>query len=290
MPWFRKKSSIENVPAEERRVKTEGIFVKCLECDTALFKPELDEAMQVCRQCGYHFRLGARERLAMVFDEGKYEELDAEIVSTDPLEFVDSKPYPERIRQAESASGLPEAIINGRGTIGGHPVYAGAMDMLFIGGSMGSAVGEKVTRLIERALEERAAVVIFAASGGARMQEGTLSLMQMAKIAAALAQLDKARLPFISILTDPTTGGVTASFAMLGDVIIAEPKALIGFAGPRVIEQTIRQKLPKDFQRSEFLLAHGMLDMIVDRREMRATLIKLLDFMMNSEINKISDK
>jgi acetyl-CoA carboxylase carboxyl transferase subunit beta len=184
---------------------------------------------------------------------------------------------------------LPEAIINGRGLVGDHPVFAGAMDMLFIGGSMGSAVGEKVTRLIERAMDEHSAVVIFSASGGARMQEGTLSLMQMAKISAALAALDEARLPFISVLTDPTTGGVTASFAMLGDVIIAEPKALIGFAGPRVIEQTIRQKLPKDFQKSEFLLEHGMIDAIVDRREMRDYIIRVLNFMMNPEIHGESD-
>ena len=225
----------------------------------------------------------------LLFDDGKFEELDAEVISIDPLEFVDSKPYSERLTQAKDASGLPEAIINARGTVGDHPVVAGAMDMTFIGGSMGSAVGEKVTRLIERAMEEHSAVIIFSASGGARMQEGTLSLMQMAKISAALAALDEARLPFISVLTDPTTGGVTASFAMLGDVIIAEPKALIGFAGPRVIEQTIRQKLPKDFQRSEFLLDHGMIDAIVDRREMRDYIAKLLNFMMNPEIHGESD-
>jgi len=225
----------------------------------------------------------------MLFDDGKYEELDAEVISIDPLQFVDSKPYTERLEQAKETSSLPEAIINGRGTVGDHPVLAGAMDMSFIGGSMGSAVGEKVTRLIERAMEEHSALVIFSASGGARMQEGTLSLMQMAKISAALAALDEARLPFISVLTDPTTGGVTASFAMLGDVIIGEPKALIGFAGPRVIEQTIRQKLPKDFQRSEFLLEHGMIDDIVDRREIRDYIIKLLNFMMNPEIHGESD-
>jgi acetyl-CoA carboxylase carboxyl transferase subunit beta len=287
MSWFRKKSGkIESVPVEERVVKTEGIFVKCAECDAPLFKPELDENLQVCHHCGYHFRMDARSRLAMLFDDGEYEELDAEVISTDPLEFTDSKPYPKRLEQAKSVSGLPEAILNGKGTIGGFEVFAGAMDMMFIGGSMGSAVGEKVTRLIERAIENRAAVVVVSASGGARMQEGTLSLMQMAKVSASLAQLDEARLPFISILTDPTTGGVTASFAMLGDIIIAEPKALIGFAGPRVIEQTIRQKLPKDFQRSEFLLDHGMLDAIVDRREIRAYLIKLLGFMVNPEIQQ----
>jgi acetyl-CoA carboxylase carboxyl transferase subunit beta len=282
MPWFRKKNqSIESVPAEERVVKTEGVFVKCPECDTSLYKGQLEESLQVCIHCGYHFRLGARERLAMIFDNGSYEEMDAGVISGDPLNFVDSKPYKDRLEQAKRVSGLPEAIITGRGTIGGHLVFGGAMDMLFIGGSMGSAVGEKITRLIERAMEEHGAVVIFAASGGARMQEGTFSLMQMAKISSALAELDDAHLPFISILTDPTTGGVTASFAMLGDVILGEPKALIGFAGPRVIEQTIRQKLPKDFQRSEFLLTHGMLDAIVDRREMRPRIIGLLNFMMN---------
>ena len=285
MPWFSKKSKrIETVRPEERVVKTENVFVKCDGCEAHLYKGELEEAQQVCKNCGYHFRIGARERLAMLYDEGKFEEIDAEVISIDPLDFVDSKPYPERLAQAKSSSGLPEAIINARGKVGNHLVFAGAMDMSFIGGSMGSAVGEKVTRLIESALKEHGAIVIFSASGGARMQEGTLSLMQMAKISAALAQLDEARLPFISVLTDPTTGGVTASFAMLGDFIIAEPKALIGFAGPRVIEQTIRQKLPKDFQKSEFLLEHGMLDAIVDRREARDHIIKLLNFTMNPEI------
>lgn len=290
MAWFNKKTKrIEAVPPDQRVVKTENVFVKCDGCEAHLFKGELEESSQVCKHCGFHFRIGARERLKLLFDDGKFEELDSEVISIDPLEFIDSKPYPERLSQAQEVSGLPEAIINASGTVGDHPVCAGAMDMLFIGGSMGSAVGEKVTRLIERAMNERSAVVIFSASGGARMQEGTLSLMQMAKISAALAALDEARLPFISALTDPTTGGVTASFAMLGDVIIAEPKALIGFAGPRVIEQTIRQKLPKDFQRSEFLLEHGMIDAIVDRREMRAYVTKLLNFMMNPEIHGESD-
>ena len=265
-------------------MKTENVFVKCDGCEAHLYTGELDEAHQVCKHCGYHFRIGARERLGMLYDEGKFEELDEEVISIDPLEFVDSKPYPARLTQAKKSSGLSEAIINARGKVGNHLVFAGAMDMSFIGGSMGSAVGERVTRLIERALKEHAAVVIFSASGGARMQEGTLSLMQMAKISAALATLDEAQLPFVSVLTDPTTGGVTASFAMLGDFIIAEPKALIGFAGPRVIEQTIRQKLPKDFQKSEFLLEHGMLDAIVDRREVRDYIIKLLNFTMNPEI------
>ena len=286
MSWFtRKKPKIEELQEdEERKVLTEGIFVKCPECENPLYKRELIESLQVCTHCAYHFRLGARERLDTLFDDGKYEKLDEDVTSSDPLDFVDSKPYKERIEAAKKSSGLPEAIISGQGLVCGHLAYVGAMDMSFIGGSMGSAVGEKITRLIERALETRGAVIIFSASGGARMQEGTFSLMQMAKISAALARLHTARLPFISVLTDPTTGGVTASFAMLGDVNIGEPKALIGFAGPRVIEQTIRQKLPKGFQRSEFLLEHGMIDMVVDRRKMRETLIRLLDFMMNDSI------
>lgn len=286
MSWFRRnKPKIEEQgDDEERTVKTEGIFVKCPECENPLYKRELTESLQVCTHCAYHFRLGARERLDTLFDDGRYEKLDEEVTSGDPLGFVDTKPYKDRIAAAKKSSGLPEAIVSGKGMVGGHLTYAGAMDMSFIGGSMGSAVGEKITRLIERAYETRGAVIIFSASGGARMQEGTFSLMQMAKISAALARLHDARLPFISVLTDPTTGGVTASFAMLGDTILAEPKALIGFAGPRVIEQTIRQKLPKGFQRSEFLLEHGMVDRVVDRREMRETIIRMLDFMMNPEV------
>ncbi len=286
MSWFRRnKPKIEEQQKdEERKVLTEGIFVKCPECENPLYKRELIESLQVCTHCAYHFRLGARARLDTLFDDGRYEKLDEEVTSSDPLEFVDTKPYKDRIEAAKKASGLPEAIVSGKGMVGGHLTYAGAMDMSFIGGSMGSAVGEKITRLIERAVETRGAVVVFSASGGARMQEGTFSLMQMAKISAALARLHQARLPFISVLTDPTTGGVTASFAMLGDVNLAEPKALIGFAGPRVIEQTIRQKLPKGFQRSEFLLEHGMVDRVVDRREIRETIIRMFDFMMNAAI------
>ncbi len=284
MAWFRRKEPKieEKSDLAAQTVKTEGIFQKCPECDSALYRRELRESMEVCIHCGYHFRFAARRRLDHLFDKGKYKQLDENIVSGDPLNFVDSKPYKLRIQQAREKSGLPEAIVTGTGKVGGHKVYAGAMDMSFIGGSMGSAVGEKLTRLIERAIKDRAAVVVFAASGGARMQEGTLSLMQMAKISAALARLEEAKLPYISILTDPTTGGVTASFAMLGDLNIGEPKALIGFAGPRVIEQTIRQKLPKGFQRSEFLLEHGMLDMVLDRRELRDVLIRVLDFMMHN--------
>src|SRR5437870_9900081 len=289
MPWFRKKKGkIEPVRDSERVVRTENVFVRCEECGEHLYKKELEDALQVCVHYDYHFRIGAYDRLEKIFDDGYCEELDAEVISIDPLGFVDSKPYTKRPAQARHATGLPEAVINARGKIGGHRVLAAAMDMNFIGVSVGSAVGEKITRLIERAIGERGAVVIFSASGGARMQEGALSLMQMAKISAALAALEERHLPFISVLTDPTTGGVTASFAMLGDLIIAEPKALIGFAGPRVIEQTIRQKLPKDFQRSEFLLSHGMVDAIIDRREMRPYIIKALNFMMNPDITSDS--
>src|SRR6185436_8403560 len=289
MPWFRKKKGkIEPVRESDRVVRTENVFVRCDECGEHLYKKDLEENLQVCHHCNHHFRIGAYERLEKIFDDGYCEELDAEVISIDPVGLVDTKPYLKRIEQARHGTGLPEAVINARGKVGGHRVLAAAMDMNFIGGSMGSAVGEKITRVIERAIGERGAVIIFSASGGARMQEGALSLMQMAKISAALAALEERHLPFISVLTDPTTGGVTASFAMLGDLILAEPKALIGFAGPRVIEQTIRQKLPKDFQRSEFLLDHGMIDAIVDRRQMRPFLIKSLNFMMNPNINEKS--
>jgi acetyl-CoA carboxylase carboxyl transferase subunit beta len=287
MSWLKRDKPKIEIPDddEERTVNTSGIFVKCPECENALYKGELHDSLQVCTHCQYHFRFPSRDRLMTLFDDGRYERLDEDVTSTDPLEFTDTKPYIERIEAAKASSGLPEAIVSGGGKVGGHQVYAGAMDMSFIGGSMGSAVGEKITRLIERALENSAAVIVFSASGGARMQEGALSLMQMGKISAALSMLHERKLPFISVLTDPTTGGVTASFAMLGDVILAEPKALIGFAGPRVIEQTIRQKLPKGFQRSEFLLEHGMVDLVVDRREMRETIIRMLDFMMNKAVS-----
>lgn len=259
----------------------EGLWVKCPGCQEILYNKDLVANLHVCHRCGHHFRVNATDRLRMLFD-GAWEEFDHDLVSTDPLEFVDTKPYRDRLRSSQQATGQPDAVITAVGPIEGIPASVAAMEYGFIGGSMGVVVGEKITRAIERAIERRIPVVIVSASGGARMMEGTLSLMQMAKISAALARLDRARLPFVSVLTDPTTGGVTASFAMLGDVILAEPKALIGFAGPRVIEQTIRQKLPEGFQRSEFLVEHGMIDSVVDRRRMKATIARFLRFALAS--------
>jgi acetyl-CoA carboxylase carboxyl transferase subunit beta len=245
-----------------------------------IYKKEVLRNANVCPKCNYHFRIGARERLKMLLDDGRFTEFDSDITPHDALEFKDSKAYVDRLSNYQGRTGLKDAFISCSGSMDGQPVIIGVMEYGFMGGSMGSVVGEKVTRCAERALEERAPLIIVACSGGARMQEGALSLMQMAKISAALARLDEAGLPYISILTDPTTGGVTASFAMLGDLNLAEPRALIGFAGPRVIEQTIRQKLPEGFQRSEFLLEHGMLDMVVERTRMREVLISCLEFMM----------
>ncbi len=274
--WFRKDRAPKE-PREGRLSKVpEGLWVKCESCRQILYNKELARNFKICTKCGYHFRLSAPERLRMLFDDEEYVELDAELRSTDPLRFRDSKRYRDRIKQFEETVGTSEAIIFGTGTMGGIPVGIGAMEFFFLGGSMGSVVGEKVTRGIERSLHERKPLVIVSASGGARMQEGVLSLMQMAKICAALARLAEARIPYISVMTDPTTGGVTASYGMLGDLNVAEPNALIGFAGPRVIEQTIRQTLPEGFQRSEFLLEHGMLDFVVDRSEMKATLVRCL--------------
>jgi acetyl-CoA carboxylase carboxyl transferase subunit beta len=237
--------------------------------------------MNVCPKCSYHFRIHSAERLKMLYDEGAYEVLDDHIFSPDPLQFVDRVPYAKKLASARKATGLNDAVVNAVGTLGGRTAFISAMEYGFIGGSMGSVVGEMITLAVERATREKKPLIVVSASGGARMHEGTLSLMQMGKVSAALAQLDEARIPFISLLTDPTTGGVTASYAMLGDLNIAEPGALIGFAGPRVIEQTIRQKLPKGFQRSEFLLQHGMLDAIVDRRDLRGFLENALNFFMN---------
>ncbi len=284
MPLFRRKRRGLEPPVERTgAVKTEGVFLKCEGCREVLYRRDVEENLMVCPRCGYHFRISARQRLALLFDDGVYTEVDAHLASTDPLGFYDTRSYKDRLAAAQKATGVLEAILTGEGTIGGYPAIIQAMEYGFIGGSMGSVVGEKVTRAIERALEKRAALIIVSCSGGARMMEGVLSLMQMAKISAALARLDEAGVPYISVMTDPTTGGVTASFAMLGDLNIAEPGALIGFAGPRVIEQTIRQKLPEGFQRSEFLLEHGMLDAVVDRRHLRDFLIRALAFMMPNE-------
>jgi acetyl-CoA carboxylase carboxyl transferase subunit beta len=282
--WFKKIRKPKQA-VEHRRIQVpEGLWVKCNSCKEIIYKKEVLRNANVCPKCGYHFRISARERLSSLFDEGRYQESDTDIYSVDPLKFRDAKPYRDRLREYRDKTGLHDAVINAHGSLGGSPVMMSVMEYGFMGGSMGSAVGEKVTRAIERAIDERVPLVVISCSGGARMQEGALSLMQMAKISAALGKLHEARLPFISILTDPTTGGVTASYAMLGDLNIAEPKALIGFAGPRVIEQTIREKLPEGFQRSEFLLEHGMLDFIVERRQMRDTLIQCLRVMYNKEI------
>jgi acetyl-CoA carboxylase carboxyl transferase subunit beta len=282
--WF-KKIRKPKQPVENKRIQVpEGLWVKCNGCKEIIYKKEVLRNASVCPKCNYHFRISARERLSSLFDNGRYQEIDTDIYSIDPLRFRDLKPYKDRLREYREKTGLNDAVINARGTISGLQVVLAVMEYGFMGGSMGSAVGEKVTRAIERALEERIPLIIISCSGGARMQEGVLSLMQMAKISAALGKLHEARVPYISILTDPTTGGVTASYAMLGDLNIAEPKALIGFAGPRVIEQTIREKLPDAFQRSEFLLEHGMLDFIVERREMREVLSRCLRFLINADI------
>jgi acetyl-CoA carboxylase carboxyl transferase subunit beta len=278
MAWF-KRQSVELDASGEKKIRTEGLWVKCEGCRQIIWKKDLEDNMNVCPKCGKHFRIDARTRLALLFDDGEYETSDDNLASTDPLKFVDLKPYSERLKRAQAETGLSDAVINARGKMNGRPVIISAMEYAFIGGSMGSVVGEMITRAIEHALESKQPIVIISASGGARMMEGVLSLMQLAKISAALAKLDEARVPFISVLTDPTTGGVTASFAMLGDLNIAEPGALIGFAGPRVIEQTIRQKLPPGFQRSEFLLEHGMLDAVVHRKELKAYISRALDFM-----------
>ena len=276
--WF-KKDRAPKEPREKRSKVPEGLWVKCDSCREILYNKELARNFKICTKCGYHFRLSAPERLAMLFDDGKYVEIDGDLRSVDPLKFRDSKRYRDRLKVAEENVGGSEAILVGSGTVGGIPVLIAAMEFFFMGGSMGSVVGEKVTRAAERAVAERKPLVIVSTSGGARMQEGILSLMQMAKISAALARLAESRIPFVSVMTDPTTGGVTASYAMLGDVNVAEPNALIGFAGPRVIEQTIRQTLPEGFQRSEFLLEHGMLDFIVDRSEMKDTLVRCLELL-----------
>ncbi len=278
MAWFKKtRKPIAPSRANASRVP-EGFWVKCPDSGQAIYSKELAANLNVCPKCAHHFRMTATERLQMLFD-GDWTEHDSDLVSTDPLEFTDTKPYKARLKAGIEATGLKDAVVTASGTIDGMPAIVAAMEYGFIGGSMGIVVGEKITRAIARALDEKLPVIIVCSSGGARMMEGALSLMQMAKICGALARLDRARLAYVSVLTDPTTGGVTASFAMLGDLNIAEPKALIGFAGPRVIEQTIRQKLPEGFQRSEFLLEKGMLDLVVDRRELKTAIARALRFM-----------
>jgi acetyl-CoA carboxylase carboxyl transferase subunit beta len=282
MTWFKreKKSIDQPTPPEERRVRTEGLWTKCENCRTITFRKDLEENLFVCPKCQFHFKMSAKQRLEMLLD-GRYTEHDAGMTSTDPLKFVDTKPYSVRLKEARKKLGMNDAVITAEGQLNGRPVVCCAMEYAFIGGSMGAVVGEKITRGIELAIDTRQPLVVVSCSGGARMMEGTISLMQLAKVSAALAHLDDAKVPYISLLTDPTTGGVTASFAMLGDLNIAEPGALIGFAGPRVIEQTIRQKLPDGFQRSEFLLEHGFLDAVVHRKELKSFISNAFDLLLN---------
>ncbi len=282
MAWFKKeKSPLAVTREEDKTVRTEGLFTKCENCRGIIWKKDLEANDQVCPKCNHHFKIGALARLGLLFDEGSFQTFDEDLVSPDPLRFIDRQPYAQKLESARRATNLNDAVVNAQGKLGGRLTLISAMEYGFIGGSMGSVVGEMITLSVEKAAHERIPLIVVSASGGARMHEGTLSLMQMGKVSAALGRLDDARVPFISVLTNPTTGGVTASYAMLGDLNIAEPGALIGFAGPRVIEQTIRQKLPKGFQRSEFLLEHGMLDAIVDRRDLRNYLINSLDFFLS---------
>jgi acetyl-CoA carboxylase carboxyl transferase subunit beta len=284
MTWFkREKRSIESpTPADERRVRTEGLWMKCSSCGAIVWKKDLESNWEVCPKCEHHFRLGSRRRLELLLDAEPWTEHDAELTSSDPLHFSDTRPYAQRLKEAQKKLGMKDAIITAEGKLAGRPVICCSMEFGFIGGSMGAVVGEKVARAIERSAAQKMPLVIVSCSGGARMMEGAVSLLQLAKIGAALGRLDESRVPFISVLTDPTTGGVTASYAMLGDLNIAEPGALIGFAGPRVIEQTIRQKLPEGFQRSEFLLEHGFLDAVVPRKELKSYIAQALGFFLDS--------
>lgn len=277
MSWFRREDN-QIVDRGEKTVRTEGLWTKCERCAQVIWRADLEANLLVCPKCEFHFKMDARSRVAMLLEPG-YELVDLELKSTDPLGFTDLKSYKGRLAKARSATGLNDAIVNALGLLGSHRVVLSVMEYSFIGGSMGAVVGETIARAVDRAHEAREPLIIVAESGGARMMEGIVSLMQLAKISAALARLDEARVPFISVLTDPTTGGVTASFAMLGDLNVGEPGALIGFAGPRVIEQTIRQKLPEGFQRSEFLLQHGFLDAVVGRKELKGYLSRGLDFL-----------
>ena len=277
MTWFRREDN-QIVDRGEKTVRTEGLWVKCEHCGQIIWRADLEANLLVCPKCEFHFKMDAQARVAMLLEPG-YELVDLELKSTDPLEFTDLKSYKSRLAKARAGTGLNDAVVNALGLLGSHRVVLSVMEYSFIGGSMGAVVGETITRAVDRAHAAREPLIIVAESGGARMMEGIVSLMQLAKISAALARLDEACIPFISVLTDPTTGGVTASFAMLGDLNIGEPGALIGFAGPRVIEQTIRQKLPEGFQRSEFLLQHGFLDAVVGRTELKGYLSRALDFL-----------
>lgn len=272
---------MSQTPAEKPREQEgipEGLWLRCPECAAILFAKAVNDALKVCPECQYHFKVPARERIVQLVDEGTFEEKFADIAPMDPLSFVDKKGYAQRLKEYQKKTGDLDAVVCGKGFIKGRPIMMAAMDPEFMGGSMGSVVGEKITRTIEMAVEEKLPLLIVSSSGGARMQESTLSLMQMAKTSAALARLDDTGLLFVSLLTDPTTGGVTASFAMLGDFIIAEPKALIGFAGPRVISNTIKQTLPEGFQRAEFLQEHGFIDFVVQRKDLRSEIARLVDF------------
>jgi acetyl-CoA carboxylase carboxyl transferase subunit beta len=283
MAWFRReKKPIEGpTPAEQRHVRTEGMWTKCAACRAIIWKKDLESNWEVCPKCDHHFRLGARRRLELLLDEQHWVEQDADLCSSDPIQFADTKPYAQRLREAQHKYGMKDAVLTAEGKMNGRPVICCSMEFGFIGGTMGAVVGEKVARAIERSLGHKQPLIIVSCSGGARMMEGAVSLMQLAKVSAALARLDQARVPFISVITDPTTGGVTASYAMLGDLNIAEPGALIGFAGPRVIEQTIRQKLPEGFQTAEFLLEHGFLDAVVPRKELKPYISRAFDFFLN---------
>ena len=284
MAWFkREKRHIENpTPADERTVRTEGLWTKCSSCRAIIWKKDLEANWEVCPKCEHHFRMGARRRLELLLDGEEWNELDSELASSDPLQFSDTKPYAQRLKTAQHKLGMKDAIITAEGHLNGRPVICCSMEFGFIGGSMGAVVGEKVTRAIERSVAQNQPLIIVSCSGGARMMEGTVSLLQLAKVGAALARQDEAKVPYISVLTDPTTGGVTASYAMLGDLNIAEPGALIGFAGPRVIEQTIRQKLPEGFQTAEFLLEHGFLDAVVSRKDLKSYISLALDFFLKA--------
>jgi len=278
MAWFKKTTIPKKVKVPE------GLWIKCETCKEIIYSREVEKNLKVCPKCNYHFRISAKERIQLLVDEGSFNEIGDNLLSEDPLNFKDQIPYKERLKESQKKANIKEAAIAGTASIGGYPVIFVVLDFSFMGGSMGSVVGEKFTIAVEKAFEEELPLIAAISSGGARMQEGTLSLMQMAKTSAAIAKFKKNNMPYISILTDPTFGGVTASFAMLGDIIIAEPKSLIGFAGPRVIEQTIKQQLPEDFQRAEFLLTHGMIDMVINRKELKQTIIKILSLTIGEKI------